>query len=297
MMLFKHYIKQHGKPDIIHVHSMLYAGVAAKEISEKYKIPFIVTEHSTAFARGLVSPKQKGIVQQIAISADKRFAVSQPFAKLLFEFIEAKNSPWKVMPNIVHERFFNSIVNTEPKTLAFTFINISLLTEKKGVDFLIKAFSKVLTIQPGLRLKVGGDGRERSKLEELSRDLGIVNNIEFLGVLSRDQVVEQVEASDVFVLGSRYETFGVVVIEALALGVPVIATRCGGPEDIIREEDGILVSVNDVNAMAAAMLNVYKNRAMYNRREISEACYERYGEQAVAEKLIQEYRNVLGNNS
>jgi glycosyltransferase involved in cell wall biosynthesis len=296
MLLFEGYINEHGMPDIIHVHSMLYAGWAAKIIADKYQIPYVVTEHSSAFARGLVTPAKKNITKQIAKAAHKRLTVSEPFADLLSEFFMTKNYPWEVMPNIVHKRFFATTIRSRNEVNPFTFINISLLTQNKGVDVLIKAFAKAIAIQPDMKLKIGGDGSEGAALAALSHELGVADSIEFMGMLSRDQVVEQMLASDVFVLSSLYETFGVVVIEALALGKPVIATRCGGPEDIVRKEDGILVQVNDVEALAAAMLTVYNNLGTYNGEEIQVACRARYSEQAITEKLMQVYNDVLGTS-
>lgn len=91
-------------------------------------------------------------------------------------------------------------------------------------------FARVLEQYPDLLLEIGGDGPEKTKLEELVTKLGINKNIKFLGQLTRDEVKNKMnEESSAFVLSSEYETFGVVVVEALALGKPVIATKCGGP--------------------------------------------------------------------
>lgn len=294
--VFEQYIKVNGKPDIIHVHSILYAGFAAKAISDKFQIPYVVTEHSSAYASGLVTPAQKRMAEQVSKYAHKRFAVSRPFAVFLSDYFLVKNSPWEVMPNIVNERFFSSLIEDRDKREPFTFINVGLLKPNKGVGILIKAFAKALSSQPDLKLKIGGDGSERATLVALAHDLSVADNIEFLGMLSREQVVEQMTSSDAFVLSSQYETFGVVLIESLALGKPVIATRCGGPEDIVQEENGILVQVNNVDALAAAMLTLYNDRLSYKSEGIREACRASYSEEAVARKLIQSYNDVLDRN-
>lgn len=296
LVLFDQYIKKHGKPDVIHVHSILYAGWAAKVISDKYQVPYVVTEHSSAFARDLVSPVQKLMTEQVATSAKKRFAVSKSFAGYLSTYLEVNNCPWEVMPNIVHESFFSSQIETRDERESFTFINVALLTPNKGGRFLIKAFAKALASQLDMKLKIGGDGDERAALVVLAQELGVENNVEFLGMLSRQQVVDQIVTSDVFVLSSQYETFGVVVIEALALGKPVIATRCGGPEDLICNDNGILVPVNDVDALAAAMLDIYNNRDSYNSQIIRSDCSAQYSEEVIAEKLMQIYSDVQSEN-
>jgi len=291
--LFERYVQEHGKPDIIHVHSMLYAGWAARSISEKHLIPYVVTEHSTAFARGLVTKAQKEITKKILMNAQARFAVSRPFSNCLTEFFRVDDCGWEVLPNIVQKDFFDYRIKDTLHQGAFVFINIALLTAKKGQGVLIKAFAKAYFLQPNIKLKIGGDGEERSVLEALARNLGVADQVEFLGMLSREKVAEQVAMSDAFVLSSQHETFGVVVVEALALGKPVIATRCGGPEDIIREDDGILVPVNDVDALAKAMLSLYNNKGVYKSGMIREACRARYGEEVVTQHLIEQYRHIL----
>jgi len=293
MTLFNHYIKLHGKPDVIHVHSMLYAGWAAMAISQKFQIPYVLTEHSSSYFRGLVKAPQIKIAQQIAINAQRRFAVSRPFANHLLKYITPDNDSWKVLPNIVHSRFFIPPSGKMVESDLFVFTNIALLTPNKGVDVLIRAFVKAHAFQPNLKLMIGGDGKARDDLMALANELNVDDSVEFLGMLSRKQVTEQLALSDAFVLSSFYETFGVVVAEALAMGKPIVATRCGGPEDIVREKDGILVPVNDEDALAGAMVKLYNNRDTYDRKEIQNACRARYSDQVIAENLVQVYKEVV----
>jgi Glycosyltransferase Family 4 len=98
LVLFKRYIDAHGKPDIIHVHSMLYAGVIAYEIFNQYQIPYVLTEHSTLFQRGMIRPSQLSLALSIASSAKRRFAVSASFATFLTSYFEHKSGVWEVIP-------------------------------------------------------------------------------------------------------------------------------------------------------------------------------------------------------
>lgn len=291
--LFERYVQEHGKPDIIHVHSMLYAGWAAKNISDKYLIPYVVTEHSSVFAHGSVTKTQKNIAKQVLLKAKARFAVSRPFADFLTTFFGVSGKSWGIVPNIVQKDFFDHEIKDYSHQKTFVFINIAFMTANKGQAVLIKAFAKAHFLKPDIKLKIGGDGEEFSKLKALARDLGVEDHVEFLGVLSRQQVAEQVGMSDAFVLSSYYETFGVVVAEALALGKPVIATRCGGPEDIIHKSNGILVSVGNIDALVEAMLTLCNTRDLYRSKVIREACRMRYGEHVVTQYLIGQYNHVL----
>ncbi|PQP32811.1 glycosyltransferase family 4 protein, partial [Desulfobacteraceae bacterium SEEP-SAG10] len=92
------------------------------------------------------------------------------------------------------------------------------------------------------------------RLQKLAQDLGIGDCVTFLGKLDRTQVLKEMNQCQAFVLSSEFETFGVVVIEALSQGKPVIATRCGGPEEILHAGNGILVQKNDKKSLADAMV-------------------------------------------
>ena len=291
--LYDRYVTENGVPDIVHVHSLLYAGSLAAEINRKYEIPFLVTEHSTAFARDLISEKGMHFARDISLSASRKFAVSSEFAKLLNERVGSKNIPWEEMPNIVNERFYSYELPTKKIGSNFQFFNVALMDRKKRQDNILYAFAKICKNYPSARLTLGGDGPERIKLEKLARDLNIADKVKFPGLLSREEVLAKMATSDVFVLASRYETFGVVVVEALALGKPVIATRCGGPESIIRKEDGILISVDDVNALAVAMCQMIENRNNYDSSEIRQTCVARYSENVIASRLKDVYIEVI----
>lgn len=290
--LVERYMAEHGRPNIIHVHSMLNGGIVARHISQRYGIPYVVTEHSTAFARKILSPYQLQVATEIASHAQQCFAVSSPFADLLNKSLEDSRGRWEVIPNIVHDAFLAKPLSPRIGN-SFVFIDVCLLTFKKRVDLLIQAFAKGFKGNKAVQLHIGGDGAERQVLERLVKDLGVNDQVRFLGMLSREQVVREVAAADAFVLSSQHETFGVVLIEALALGKPVIATRCGGPEDIVTGRDGLLVAVDDVNALADAMQKLYANRAGYHAESLRQSCRERFGEEAVAQRLLGVYTEVL----
>lgn len=102
-------------------------------------------------------------------------------------------------------------------------------------------------------------------------------------------------ACDCFVLPSRYETFGVVYIEAMASGKPVIATACGGPDDFVTQENGLLVPVGEVSALARAMQQMMTSRHQYDSDKIRESVQSRFSSQAIAGQLEQIYSAVLNS--
>ncbi|MGD7033800.1 glycosyltransferase [Methylotuvimicrobium buryatense] len=296
--LFDRYIEQYGTPDVIHVHSMLNAGILAFEIKRNYGIPYIVTEHASWYARDLLTPEQLKISSVVARDAYRRIAVSQTFCALLENRLSLENGDWQEIPNIVDARFLQRPLTVQKKTGdCFRFISIAILKENKKIDNLIMAFANAFRGVPLVTLDIGGDGPERESLEALAKHLGIGRRVRFLGALTRDQVADAIAASDVFVLSSRQETFGVVVIEALALGKPVIATRCGGPESIIRPKEGVLVANDNVAALAEAMQRLRSVFHDFSPGIIREGCRSRYSEQAVIERLSQVYHDALSKSS
>lgn len=114
-----------------------------------------------------------------------------------------------------------------------------------------------------------------------------------MGMCSREVIKEKLKSSDCFVLASRSETFGVAYIEALASGVPVIATKCGGPEVFINEENGCMIPVDDFDALVSAMKYMYKNNIRFDREKISAEIKLKFSPECVSKKLLEVYKEVI----
>lgn len=273
--LYDAYEARHGRPDIIHAHNFLFAGAIARLISEKCGIPYVVTEHSSAFARGFVSDYCSPLLRSIAEKAAALSCVSSSFQKILQDRIKL---PFAVLPNIVDAIFFE-----KPVTLAryddFTFLNVASLDENKNHVFLLHTFSEKFR-GLNVRLRIVGEGALRPILEELTKELGIRRQVSFLGRLHRSAVRDEMYRANCFVLPSKYETFGVVLSEALACGIPLIATRCGGPEDIVNQGNGMLVDVDSSEQLGFALNHMLKNSAQYDRELLSNEAHARFSNKA-----------------
>ena len=291
--LFEHYVRDHGTPDIIHAHSMNHAGILAQQIHAKTGIPFVLTEHSSTYARKLIRNWQRPAMLQSAQQCSVRIAVSKDFCRLLET--EYGGLDWQYIPNSLSPAFIRPVdLANKPKNADFTFCSVAHLNYNKGFDILLPAFAEALKTHPDLKLKIGGTGLIASQLHNLAAELGLENSVEFLGGLQNDQVLDLMFRSDAFVLASRNETFGVVFIEALSQGLPVAATRCGGPQTIINENNGILVPVGDVQALAGALVSLYDNRGRYDAQTLRADCLSEFGEEAVVRQITAVYKTILG---
>ena len=290
LTLYRRYVERYGQPDIVHAHGMIYGGLLGWKIKSRYRVPFVVTEHGTAYARKLVTPWQIKLATKAATQADCRLAVSEAFCNELAVFI---GSHWQPCANVVSSMFTNyPLAESQSDCQKFTFVSVAYLTERKNMHLLITAFAQAFKNDVGVCLKIGGDGKERQRLELLAQELNVDDRIIFLGALERDEVRNAIATADSFVLASQYETFGVVVIEALALGKPVIVTRCGGPNLVVTKQDGLLVPPGDINAMAEAMQKLRRGSKYYDAQSIRDGCVSRFGEAAIAQRLSEIYQNV-----
>ncbi|MBS4206750.1 glycosyltransferase [Bacillus sp. FJAT-50079] len=291
--LVKKAIKEHGIPDIIHAHSTHWGGWAAAKISRKYGIPLIITEHSSKFVRDLLKPYEKKEAKKTFEIAKKVIAVGPSLEKELLQY--TPSSKLIRIPNIVDLSGFQIDRSNEKKERKFRFLSIAFLNKNKGIDLLIRAFEKVFKHQE-VELIIGGEGPEMDKLTKLTDDLGLSEQIHFLGLLDRDEVKKQMGMCDSFVSASEYETFGVVLIEALACGKPIISTKSGGPDEIVTDENGILVPTGDITALSVAMQKMINSYSTYSAERIREQCKERFGEEAIIRKIRSIYEQELRGN-
>ena len=294
MQLFKRYVSEHGEPDILHAHSLINGGLLAYTINKRYKIPYVLTEHSTFFARGLVKQQALRELDKVVNNSKANIAVSQEFRSLLNETFKLKK--WVYIPNIVSNHFLAKGLPELKSGEPYKYINVCLLDKKKRVDILIKAFAKVYFELKNIKLYIGGNGPEYNNLVDLALKLGVSEQVIFLGKLSRSEVLKHVSSANAFVLSSEYETFGVVLVEALALGKPVVATKCGGPESIINADVGYLVDKNSVDSLAEGMSLLYKNQSSFKAQKIKDYCNSSFSEAVVIESLNEIYYFALDVN-
>lgn len=295
--LLHEYVRKHGWPDVVHAHSAIYAGAVAVEWGRQNEIPVVLTEHSTGFARRVYRSWQLALAEGAAVGADACIAVSPALGKVLEEQLPRTWGRWEWIPNVVADRFGIDEAEGDGRKRPIRFLNLAIMTEKKGQTNLLEAFGRAFGADSETaELWMGGDGPLRCALEARAQELGIRDRVRFLGQVPPAEVPALLGQVDAMVVASHYETFGVVAAEALMAGVPVVATRCGGPECIVGEGDGRLVPPRDPEALAGAMVEVSGSTDDADRRAISERAKARFSGEAVARQLTEVYDDVLARD-
>lgn len=285
LLPFHAMLKSFGKPDIVHAHFYSIAAIAAI-LKEKYGIPFIVTEHSSKLnkKRSQISALDQKLAQKAFSSCDRLICVSPS----LKEHIKANFGIDGIcIRNMVDSSCFH-YQPIEHKFSPFVYVSVGNLIPLKRFDKLIEAFS---TVSKDGQLVIIGDGPERKALQDLVKAKGLDDKVTLKGQLERERIAEVFQGCHVFVLASSSETFGVSCIEALYSGLPVIVTKCGGPESFMNERFGMLVPIDDVAALAEAMKIIRDRYKEYNPGCISKECLESFAPEIVSDEIIEVYNS------
>ncbi len=156
-----------------------------------------------------------------------------------------------------------TIYKTRPARRGPYILTVSTCKAQKAIDVLLRAFKRPYDLDRSLKLLIVGDGPLHDDLANLTVSLGIQDRTEFLGWKEREEVAQLLHGCEVFVLPSRFETFGIVILEAWACNKPVVATTAGGiPEIVENGKNGILVEADNPNALGDALINVLEDRAL-----------------------------------
>ncbi|WP_414578360.1 glycosyltransferase [Anabaena sp. CCY 9402-a] len=281
--------------DLVHAHTGYLDGFSGTYLSNRYKVPLIITEHTGPFS--FLTRKQ--IVRQITIkslvSAKQIICVSSAMASEVQKYIPPTcHNKLICIPNGVDTTKFypkqaSEQLNSNDKLRLLSVIS---LDDNKNPFGLIEAVQILLKRQMKLDLTIVGGGELIEKLKQWTMEHELLEYIHIIGWQTRDEVARLMrEHCDIFVLPSHSETFGVVVIEAMASGKPVVSTRCGGPEEIIRHSYlGELCEKDNPISLANAIAKVAKNLENYPKQKIRNFVLDNYGFKLIAQKLTELYQ-------
>ena len=282
-----------GRPDLIHAHVVLPAGWVAAKLGRSHGIPVVLTEHSSPFTMHLGSRWQRARVKESLSGCQAVIAIGEGLAAQIRDM--GYQGRVQVIGEVVDVPEPSEIRPLRPPPppgrtrLAF----VGILREQKGVSFLLGALAQLTKGGLDAELVIAGDGPLRGRLEREAIDLGLERRCHFLGLLSRPGVYGLLVVSDLLVVPSLHETFCVAAAEALACGIPVVTTRCGGPEGFVTPECGSTVNPGDAGALAVGIRDVISRPQCFDRAEMRRAILDRFGSAAFRAAINEVYSSVL----
>ncbi|QYA44586.1 glycosyltransferase [Macrococcoides bohemicum] len=278
LYLFKRYIENNGKPDIIHAHVSIISGQTALRLGKKYTIPVVITEHhSVVIDNKKTLRKMKKIIE----SADSFITVSEFLKKKL----EMNNI--EVIPNFIKEE----IKPYNGKLDDFTIITVSNLTPNKNTKLLIDAVDLVNKEGLNVKLKIIGNGPLLAEYYEYIHNNNI-QNIVFMNQMNNSEVIKEISKSNILVSTSKIETFGVSILEAISVGVPVISTNSGGPLDIVNDINGIILKSDDPYELANVIISFYNDEIKFNKNNILKDYHLRFSSNKITNKYYKLYKKL-----
>jgi glycosyltransferase involved in cell wall biosynthesis len=204
----------------------------------------------------------------------------------------------QVVPGGVDGSVFK-VADHRPSYIPNQILFVGIMRPVKGVDILLKAMRLLMDRGRRVRLVLVGEGfydsyrREYERLHEMVAHLGLTQHVEFAGAKRGVELVQYMQQSALLVLPSRRESLGMVLVEALACGTPVVATRCGGPEDIVTDAVGILVPPEDPEALAQGIEQVLERRSAYDPSALRAYALGKFRLEAVTARLVDLYRQAV----
>lgn len=288
---FLDFTTRYGQPELIHAHVGYPGGYIAWKLSEKYKIPFVITEHMGPFPFSdfKVGAGLDAKLLNPLKHAHKVLAVS--------EHLKHEMVPYGITSSVFHNFIDDNYFNVKDAPLKRDKVKLlhigRLAPEKRQADLLEAA--ALLSSSMNFELVIAGEGALRSELQTLTNDLGLQERVKFIGNLNRGQVREQILNADLMILSSSYENFPVSILETLACGKPVVATRCGGPQEMINDVNGLLTNTFDSADLAEKIKRVISAIHTYDPVKIRSDFESRYGQVQALQKLREVYQRTIDN--
>lgn len=295
--------------DVIHSHQPYSLGNEALKLAKKLNIPLVFTYHIKyedyyhyiPFVPKSISQRYiKKITTKYSNKCNAVIAPSAAIKKLLLD--HNIKTPINIIPSGIDVKNFGKETDKREEIRSkfkigpedVVLITACRITEEKNVKFLVEAFNKVKKSCRNVKFIIVGDGAVKKDLEKMVQELGIKSDVIFTGLVDREEIVGLYQASDVFVFASLTETQGLVAVEAMASGLPVVAVRASGIEDMVEsEEDGILTD-NSIDEFTEAVVKVVNDKSLRERLSSqAEINSRKFSIEIWTEKMVGLYKSLV----
>ena len=275
---------------VVHGHVGYLGGLTAARLADSSS-RVVVTEHSTGLADFLSTPRGRDIYEEVLERSHRLTCVSGVVRDLILAACPGHEDTVVVLPNPVD--FDPTHQRTSPVETLDRWVFSGGLIERKGVVRLVRAFAQFAAGRQTATLDIFGQGPLEDELRAIAREAGIEQRVRFRGNVTHAQMLEALAGYDVLIAPSHYETFHLVVPEAVAAGVPVVVTRSGGPQEALAGvEDlvGRFIDVNDdADELTSAVLDLEAGISSLDLVEARRALGARYGHEAMRTALADLY--------
>lgn len=257
--IFKQLLTEKGAPTAIHLHVVAPLGLLALIAKKFFDAPIIITEHWTGYRTGLFSkapPLHKIIAKKVFLKAKKAIVVSESLKQDLLALRVCQQDKIVVCPNPIL-LFPRQGPQASLRQSGINMLSVADFNEaNKNFLGILSAFEQATIEYPNLHWTIIGDGPDKTLFENTLANSSAKNKVHLLGRQSQNFVHQHYSEFDFLVSFSRFETFAMVPAEAIMAGIPVIATRCGGPEYYVNDRNGIVIKSEDDEALAQAIINL-----------------------------------------
>jgi glycosyltransferase involved in cell wall biosynthesis len=291
------YILENGKPDLIHAHVVLHAGIVAMEISKELNIPYAITEHSSVYQHTATENLWnrffyfRWVSFKVLKNAKLVVTVSSHLANRISSLVKIRKL--SVISNTVDTTLFH--FKNKSVSKPFQFIHVSGMTNAKNIENMLKAFFQLKEKRNDWHCMMVGPASEN--LKQRATAFGLDAYLDWKGEVSYPEVARLMQESNAHVLFSRYENQPCVNLEAFCCGLPVIATNVGGIAEVVKDSNGILVEPDDISSLVYAMEKMIDQYEMFNGAEISREAVHLYNYAAIGESMYNSYLTLLNDKN
>lgn len=286
--LFDRVIKEHGRPDILYSHYLTNSYVALS-LKRVYNLPLVAIEHWSQLNKDVLSDYVVWLGQSTYSKCDAIISVSESLRQRLLQHFQTNSI---VIHNMVGAEFCGRYSKSSSDGKV-RFVSTGSLLYGKGYDLLIAAFDRIKLPLDKWELTIMGEGGERVNLERQIDQARLKNNVHLLGKKGKTEICTVLCNSDVFVLPSRAENFSVAVLEALCVGLPVVASICGGIRECINVSNGLLFPVDDIDSLVGVIKKIYECHNRYDREKIATDSRARFSPNVIAAQLTNVFQDVM----
>lgn len=278
-------------PDVVHAHAVRPAAVVTHIAAASADIRWCVTEHSGPLGAFWWTAHGKRQIDRAYIAADRLFGVSNSMLGEMKRHFPGSTANAELLHNGINTDIFRPRAIRENRQ-RIRLLFVGGLVPEKGVSNLLRAVA-ALPSDVDWTLSLVGAGSLGPVLRDEAEALGISSKLDWLGAVPHARMPEIYAANDVLVVSSLVETFSLVAAEALACGVPVVSTRCGGPEEVIGPLGLPLVPPGDAQALSRAILDMRDRLPAFDRNAAIESVHRRFSMSALAAKLEMIYAEMI----